>query len=117
MAALATIQFPAEPTAFDIDAHPDTYTSDGNDDTARLVSGLGLWVKNTTAGAIDVTLLAQNPCDHDETHPSLVTVPVGFEGFIATRLQASRFGDHSLDVTIQYSAPGLRIAAVKTTTD
>jgi hypothetical protein len=113
VATIATILFPDEPAAFDIDAQPETITSDGNEDVFFNRAQMGLWVKNEQGVAIDVTIVAQSECNNEVLHTVEVSVLDGFEGFIAKELQSSRFNDASQRVHLNYSAAGLRVAAVR----
>lgn len=114
MATLTRIQFDDEPNALDIAGHADTDAAAGGGDQFLNTGNTGFWVQNTSGSPRTVTFNAANACDHGFTHDAAVVVADGFEGFIASRLNAQRFNDDSGYVQVTYSAAtGLLVAAVR----
>ena len=113
MPNITVINFPDEAGFFDIDAQGDVRDSDGAEDEFTNGGDVGVWVKNASGGQIDMTFPAQKACSHGFTHNSQAAIPDGFEGFVALRLESDRFNDSNSKTKIQYSAAGLRVAAVR----
>lgn len=114
MAVLSIVAFPNEPIAFDITAQAGFVAAAyPGGDTFENVGRVGLYVRNTSGSTRTITIAAQRPCNHGFTHNSVISVPDGFEGFVATELENDRFNSPAGVVSLTYSAAGLNLAAVR----
>ena len=114
MATLTPIQFPEQPTAFDIGAQAETVAADAAGDQFPNAGVTGFWVENTSGAQRTVTIAGQLNCDHGFLHDAPVAVPDGFTGFIASKLLENRFSPGVTEVQVTYdNEAGLRVAAVR----
>lgn len=113
MAALTIVEFPDEPEDFDITVDAGYVAAEVGGDTFDNKGRTGLYVENTSGGSITLTIVAARRCNHGFLHNAVIAVADGFEGFVATRLENTRFSDDSGVVSLTYSAVGLNVAAVR----
>lgn len=113
MAVLTVVEFPDEPTAFDITADPGFVPAAAGGDTFENKGRTGLYVENTSGGPITLTIVAQRQCNHGFSHNAAIVVADGFAGFVATEIENDRFNSPAGIVSLTYSAAGLDVAAVR----
>ena len=114
MALLTPIVFPDEPGAFDLKADPGFVAADDvAGDTFNNLGATGLYVENPTGGSIDLTLVGARRCNHGVLNDAAISIPAGFDGFVALDLETDRFSDLSSVVSMTYSAAGLNVGAVR----
>jgi len=113
VAALTIVQFPDEPAAFDITAQGGYVAAEAGGDTFENNGATGLYVENSSGGPITVTAVAVRRCSHGFLHDAVISVPDGFEGFVAAEFENDRFSSAAGIVSLTYSGVGLNVAAVR----
>lgn len=84
--------------------------SDGGD-YFRNNDKTNLYIKNTGASELTVTISAQHQCNHGFTHDQEITVAAG-EEVVVSEMETSRFNDENGDVQIDYNDYTLAEVAV-----
>lgn len=111
MSLLSLVSFPKEPEPLDIGAVDVAADTDG--DEFANVGHVAFWADNQDASSTDITFVAQKKCDFGFMHDAVETVPAGFKGLIAHRLDPARFNDANGRVQVTYSSVAtLFVAAV-----
>jgi hypothetical protein len=84
--------------------------SDGGD-YFRNNDSTNLFIKNTDASSLTVTIFAQRQCNHGFLHDQEITVAAG-EEVVISEMETSRFNDENGDVQIDYNDYTLAEVAV-----
>ena len=113
MATLTIIEFPDEPNDFDVKGDAGFVAAAVGGDSFRNGGNTGLYVENTSGGALTLTIVAAKLCNHGTLHDADIVVDNGFDGFVAMDLDNSRFSDSDGTVSLTYSAIGLNVGAVR----